>query len=86
MIAYGWGGHMATYPCQLNLLQRSVLVVDWDAFDSVECVVSVDDLAKDSVATIKVGLLGVCDEELRLVRVTPRISHCDYPSGIKLVN
>lgn len=42
-----------THICQLDLIQRTAFVVDWDSFHSIEGGVgAIDDLAEDGVLAV----------------------------------
>lgn len=70
---------------QLNLIQRSVFVVHRNPFHGVQSGVrTINDLAKDGVLSVQMGLLGVCYEELGLVRIWARICHGHHAAGVKL--
>ena len=72
---------------QFHLVQWSILVVYWHAFHWIERWVStINHFPKDSVFAIKMRLLCVSDEKLRLVGVCDIawVGHRNNPSGIKL--
>jgi len=70
---------------QFDLGQRSVLVIHLDTLHRIQGRVSpIDDLSKNGVFAIKVGLLGVSDEELGLVGVRSRVGHGYHASGVEL--
>lgn len=70
---------------KFHFIERSIFIVDRYAFHGVQtCISAIDDFSKDSVFSIKMRLLGVRDEELRLVGVWARISHGYDAAGIEL--
>lgn len=70
---------------EFDFRQRTVFIVDRNAFHSVESrVVAVYYLAEDSVLRIEMGLFGVGDKELRLVSIGTRICHCNDTTGVEL--
>ena len=76
---------MQTYVGQLDLIQRTVFVVDRSSFHSVQSGVrAINHLSEDGVLAVQVGLLGVCYEELRLVRVWSRIGHGYHSARVEL--
>lgn len=76
---------MSTYVDQLNLIQRPVFVVDRHSFHGVQCRVrAINDFAEDCVLAVQVRLLGVCHEELGLVRVWARVCHRHHATGVEL--
>ena len=83
----GGGGtrRVRTHVCQLNLIQRTVFVVDRNSFHGIEGGVhTINDFAEDGVPSVQMGLLAVCYEELGLVRIWTRVGHGHHAAGVKL--
>ena len=64
---------------EFDLTQRPVLVIGGNTLDRVERLKAIDHLSKDGVIIVQVRMLGVGDEELRRVRVGPRVGHRKDP-------
>ena len=76
---------MRTYIVQLHLIQRPVFIADRHPFHGVQRGVrAINDFAEDCVLAVQMRLLGVCDEELGLVRIWARIGHSHHPAGVEL--
>jgi hypothetical protein len=69
---------------QAYLSQRSVLGVHGYALHLIKGTIStVDDFAEYRVFAVEVSLFRVSDEELRFVRVWPRVGHRHHSTGIE---
>ena len=73
------------HACQLDLIQRTVFVVDRGSFHGIESGVdTINDFAEDGEPSVQMGLLGVCYEELGLVCICTRVGHGHHAAGVKL--
>lgn len=80
-----WLGTMRTYVGQFNLIQRTVFVVNWSSLHGIQGgVCTIDDLSKDGVLAVQMGLFDVCYEELGLVRIWSRVGHGYHAAGVEL--